>query len=56
MAVRRDESVSGDPPTWRQSLLLSNGWEVSLHFREVHVEELHPLIPAVPAQVAMQPV
>ena len=40
------EETPGEPRTWRQSILLSNGWEVSLHFRDVQVEELHALLPA----------
>ncbi len=38
--------VPGTPPTWRQSILLSNGWEVTLHFRDVQVQEVQVLIPA----------
>jgi hypothetical protein len=40
------ELVEGEPPTWRQSILLSNGWEVSLHFRDVLVEEVQAILPA----------
>jgi hypothetical protein len=40
------EKVPGHPPTWRQSILLSNGWEVTLHFRDVRVEEVEALLPA----------
>ncbi len=40
------EKASEQPPTWRQSILLSNGWEIVLHFRDVHVEEVQALIPA----------
>jgi hypothetical protein len=40
------ERVPGDPPTWRQSILLSNGWEVQLHFRDVRVQEVRALLPA----------
>jgi hypothetical protein len=40
------EKVPGQPPTWRQSILLSNGWEVTLHYRDVRVEEIQPLLPA----------
>jgi len=43
------ELVEGNPPTWRQSILLSNGWEITLHFRDVHVEEIQALLP-VPRQ------
>jgi hypothetical protein len=39
------EAVSGEPRTWLQSILLSNGWEVCLHFRDVKVEELQALLP-----------
>jgi hypothetical protein len=40
------EMVEGDPPTWRQSILLSNGWQLTLHFRDVQVQEVQALIPA----------
>jgi hypothetical protein len=40
------ELVGGAPPTWRQSILLSNGWEVTLHFRDVQVEEVEAILPA----------
>jgi hypothetical protein len=40
------ERVPGDPATWRQSILLSNGWEVRLHFRDVRVQEARALLPA----------
>jgi hypothetical protein len=40
------EKVAGQPPTWRQSILLSNGWEIGLHFRDVLVEEIQALLPA----------
>jgi hypothetical protein len=40
------EMIPGTPPTWAQSILLSNGWEVRLHFREVQVQEAQALIPA----------
>jgi hypothetical protein len=39
------EKVPGQPPTWRQCILLSNGWEVTLHFRDVRVEEVEALLP-----------
>jgi hypothetical protein len=40
------EKVPAEPPTWRQSILLSNGWEVAIHFRNVKVEEMQALLPA----------
>jgi hypothetical protein len=40
------EIVPGPPPTWRESLLLSNGWELTLHFRDVQVEEAQAVLPA----------
>ena len=40
------EMVPGDRPTWRQSILLGNGWEVVLRFHDVRVEEVQALIPA----------
>lgn len=39
------EKALDQPPTWRQSILLSNGWEVVLHFRDVRVDEIQALIP-----------
>lgn len=39
------EMVPGDPPTWRESLLLGNGWELKLHFRDVQVQEVHAVLP-----------
>jgi hypothetical protein len=47
------ERVSGDPATWRQSVLLSNGWEVRLHFRDVKVQEAQALLPAPRLAVAV---
>lgn len=41
--------VPGHPPTWFQSILFSNGWEVKLHFRDVMVAEGDALFP-VPNQ------
>jgi hypothetical protein len=47
------EMVPGTLPTWVQSVLFDNGWEVRLHFRDVRVREVQPLIPsAQPAAVA----
>jgi hypothetical protein len=40
------EKVAGPAATWKQSILLSNGWEVALHFRDVKVEEAQALLPA----------
>jgi hypothetical protein len=40
------EKVPGEPTTWRQSILLSNGWEIVIHFRDVKVEEMQALLPA----------
>lgn len=40
------EKVFDTPPTWRQSILLSNGWEVVVHFRDVHIEEMQSLLPS----------
>lgn len=39
------EEASQKPPTWRQSILLSNGWEIVLHFHDLRVEEIEALIP-----------
>ena len=49
------EKVAGRPPTWRQSVLLSNGWEMTLHFRDVRVEEAQALLPATRNGAAAQP-
>ena len=55
------EMVEGEPPTWRQSILLSNGWEVTLPFRDVRVEEAEALLPpprngaAAPPKAVRQP-
>jgi hypothetical protein len=46
------ERVPGEPATWRQSILFSNGWEVRLHFRDVKVQEAQALLPAPRAAVA----
>lgn len=40
------EMLPGQLPSWSWSILLSNGWEVRLHFRDVQVQELQALIPA----------
>lgn len=40
------EKGHGEPPTWRQAILLGNGWEVVVHFRDVKVEEMQALLPA----------
>ena len=39
------EMVPGVPPTWRQSILLSNGWELTIHFRDIAVQEVEALLP-----------
>jgi hypothetical protein len=39
------EKVEGDSPTWSMSILLSNGWEVKLHFRDVSVQEAQAILP-----------
>jgi hypothetical protein len=39
------EMAPGGAAGWVQSILLSNGWEVRLPLRDVHVQQLRPLIP-----------
>jgi hypothetical protein len=39
------EMVPVQPPTWRESLLLSNGWELALHFCDIQVEEVQAVLP-----------
>jgi hypothetical protein len=41
--------VSGDKPTFRHNILLSNGWEVTLRFRHAWVKRPLRVLPAVPA-------
>lgn len=40
------EMVPTAAPTWRQAILLDNGWELALHFRDVHVEEGRAVFPS----------
>jgi hypothetical protein len=40
------EMMPGEPPTWRQSILLSNGWQLGLHVRDIQVQEVQALLPA----------
>jgi hypothetical protein len=52
------EMAEGEPTTWWQSILFSNGWEVTLHFRAVRVEAAEALLPVpgngvVPSRSAM---
>ena len=42
------DEVEPDPeksPACAQSILFSNGWEVRLRFRDVHVQVMHPILP-----------
>jgi hypothetical protein len=49
------ERVEGKPGGWREDLLLSNGWEVALHFRDVKVEEFEAILPVTGNGRARQP-
>src|SRR5206468_6101613 len=40
------ELLAGQPRTWSWSILLSNGWEVRLDFRDVQVQEAQAILPA----------
>jgi hypothetical protein len=42
------ELIPGKPPTWRHSILLSNGWEITLDCRDVRIEESVPVLPRLP--------
>jgi hypothetical protein len=39
------ERLPGEPATWQHSILLSNGWEIQLRFRDVRVEEFEAVLP-----------
>jgi hypothetical protein len=47
------EKARDQPLSWRQSILLSNGWEIVLHFRDIQVNEVQALIPAPRESAAM---
>ena len=49
------DKVGGQPPTWRQSILLNNGWEVMLHFRDVKIEEMQAILPVSGKEVFLLP-
>jgi hypothetical protein len=51
------ERLAGEPPTWSQSILFSNGWEVVLRFRDMNVQEVQALLPApsTPSPIPMSP-
>lgn len=49
------EKMPGEPPTWRQSILLSNGWEVAVHFRDIKIEEMQAVLPAPSSDVSLLP-
>jgi len=40
------EQVTGASDGWREHLLLSNGWEITISFRDVKVEEFDAILPA----------
>jgi hypothetical protein len=40
------ELTATAPAAYLHSILLSNGWEVRLPFKDVRVEQAHALIPA----------
>lgn len=39
------EQDAGDPTAWHQAILLSNGWEINLTFRNVVVQEAQTILP-----------
>jgi hypothetical protein len=47
------EMVPGYPPTWATSILLSNGWEVQLRFRDLQLQEAEALLPSARYRPAM---
>lgn len=49
------EKASEQPLTWRQSVLLSNGWQIMLHFHDIRVEEAQALIPPPRESASAQP-
>jgi hypothetical protein len=46
------EMVPGQPPSWHQTVLLSNGWQITFHLRDIGVQEVEALIPAPMASLA----
>jgi hypothetical protein len=41
------ERIPGEPVTWKESILFSNGWELQLPFRDVQFQEVQALLPSV---------
>ncbi len=39
------ERVEGEHGGWKETLLLSNGWEITMHFHDVKVEEFDAILP-----------
>jgi hypothetical protein len=41
------DGILAEWPFWKHRILLSNGWELTLHFHDLEVEEYDsPLVPA----------
>lgn len=50
------EQTSGASPTWKHTILLSNGWKVVVPFRDVQVDEVEAVLPSPGPAVSQSPV